>query len=296
MFSTEGHGKQGGWHNFSQEPGHGFTPSRSNEKIFGDENCRPYGSRADGKFSRNSRENRGSFSQKDWRGQSLENGSPPNGPGRPIPVSDQRSVDDMLLYKSHPYPDSLNTSDQIHSKGQHDKKENVNGLGTGQRLEKENTMGSIDWKPLKWSRSGSLTSRGSGFSHSSSSKSMGVDSSDGKAELEPRNGTPVQCPSGDAVACATSAALSEETNSRKKPRLGWGEGLAKYEKKKVEGPDDSATKNGMVVCVNTEPLHSNGSILSDKRPIFTAFSNCGSPGTPSSVACSSSPGKMPSST
>ncbi|XP_057485880.1 LOW QUALITY PROTEIN: uncharacterized protein LOC130772157 [Actinidia eriantha] len=285
-----GHGKQGGWHNFSQEPGHGFTPSRSNEKIFGDENCRPYGSRADGKFSRNSRENRGSFSQKDWRGQSWQNGSPPTGPGKPILVSDQRSVDDIMLYHSHPNSDSVNTSDQIHSKGQHDKKENVNGLGTGQRLEKENTMGSIDWKPLKWSRSGSLTSRGSGFSHSSSSKSMGVDSSEANAELEPRDGTPVRSPSGDAVACATSAAPSEETNSRKKPRLGWGEGLAKYEKKKVDGPDDSATKNGMVVCVNKEPLRCHVPMLFDKSPRFTAISDCGSPGTPSSVGCSSSPG------
>ncbi|GFZ14787.1 duplicated homeodomain-like superfamily protein [Actinidia rufa] len=286
-----GHGKQGGWHNFSQEPGHGFMPSRSNEKIFGDENCRPYGSRADGKFSRNGRENRGSFSQKDWRGQSLENGSPPNGPGRPIPVSDQRSVDDMLPCNSHPNSESANASDQIHSKGQHDKIDSGNGLGTGQRLERENSMGSIDWKPLKWSRSGSLTSRGSGFSHSSSSKSMGVDSSEVHAELEPRDGTPVWSPSGDAVACATSAAPSEETNSRKKARLGWGEGLAKYEKKKVDGPDDSATKHGMVVCVNTEPLRSHVPILSDKSPRFTAFSECASPGTPpSSVGCSSSPG------
>ncbi|GFY84565.1 duplicated homeodomain-like superfamily protein [Actinidia rufa] len=285
-----GHAKQGGRHNFSQEPGHEFTPSRSNEKIFGDENCRPSESLADGKFSRNSRENRGSFSQKDWRGHSWENGSSPNGPGRSTSVSDQRSVDDMIPYDSHPHSDFVNNWDQIHSEGQNNQTGRVNGLGAGQILERENLMGSIDRRPLKWTRSGSLTSRGSGFSHSSSSKSMGVDSGDAKAKLEPRNGTPVQCPSGDAVACATSAALSEETNSRKKPRLGWGEGLAKYEKKKVEGPDDSATKNGMVVCVNTEPLHSNGSILSDKSPRFTAFSDCASPGTPSSVACSTSPG------
>ncbi|PSS33426.1 Nuclear receptor corepressor 1 like [Actinidia chinensis var. chinensis] len=285
-----GHAKQGGRHNFSQEPGHEFTPSRSNEKIFGDENCRPSESLADGKFSRNSRENRGSFSQKDWRGHSWENGSSPNGPGRSTSVSDQRSVDDMIPYDSHPHSDFVNNWDQIHSEGQNNQTGRVNGLGAGQILERENLMGSIDKSPLKWPRSGSLTSRGSGFSHSSSSKSMGVDPGDAKAKLEPRNGTPVQSPSGDAVACATSAALSEETNSRKKPRLGWGEGLAKYEKKKVDGPDDSATKNGMVVCVNTEPLHSNGSILSDKSPRFTAFSDCASPGTPSSVACSTSTG------
>ncbi|GFZ14799.1 duplicated homeodomain-like superfamily protein [Actinidia rufa] len=221
-----GHAKQGGWHNFS-EPGHGFTPSRSNEKIFGDENCKPSGSSADGKFSRNSRENRGSFGA--------------------------RRIGEVILGRMVHGKWSWQTD----SEDQNNKTGN-NGLGTGQILERENSMGSIDRKTLNWTCSGSLTSR------------------------------------GDAVACATSAAPtsaapSDETNYMKKPRLGWGEGLAKYEKKKVEGPDDSATKNGMVVCVNTEPSHSNGSILSDKSLGFM-FSDCASPGTPSSVACRSSPG------
>uniref|UniRef100_A0A0D9WCA2 SANT domain-containing protein n=1 Tax=Leersia perrieri TaxID=77586 RepID=A0A0D9WCA2_9ORYZ len=34
--------------------------------------------------------------------------------------------------------------------------------------------------------------------------------------------------------------VSEEEAPRKKPRLGWGQGLAKYEKQKVQGPADSA--------------------------------------------------------
>ncbi|GFZ14789.1 duplicated homeodomain-like superfamily protein [Actinidia rufa] len=218
---VDGHAKQGGWHNFS-EPGHGFTPSRSNEKIFGDENCKPSGSSADGKFSRNSRENRGSFGA--------------------------RRIGEVILGRMVHGKWSWQTD----SEDQNNKTGN-NGLGTGQILERENSMGSIDRKTLNWTCSGSLTSR------------------------------------GDAVACATSAAPSDETNYMKKPRLGRGEGLAKYEKKKVEGPDDSATKNGMVVCVNTEPSHSNGSILSDKSLGFM-FSDCASPGTPSSVACRSSPG------
>ncbi|PSR93018.1 Kinesin-like protein [Actinidia chinensis var. chinensis] len=224
-----GHAKQGGWHNFSQEPGHGFTPSRSNEKIFGDENCKPSGSRADG--------NSAGIAGK------IEAPLVPEGLERSF-------LGEWFVGKWSWQTDS----DQNNKTGS-------NGLGTGQILERENSMGSIDRKTLNWTCSGSLTSRGSDISHSSSSKSMGMDSSDATAELE-------------------------------KPCLGWDEGLAKYEKKKVEGPDDSATKNGMVVCVNTEPLHCNGSILSDKSLRFT-FSDYASPGTPSSVGCSSSPDLIP---
>ncbi|XP_059666105.1 uncharacterized protein LOC132311946 isoform X2 [Cornus florida] len=257
------------------------------ERIPDDESCRPSGSRGDGKYSRNSREPP-SFSQKDWRGHSRETGASPNGPGRPHDLSDQRSVNDMLTYNSHPHSDFINTWDQI--KDQNDKIDGVNGLGTGQRSDRENSLGSIDWKPLKWTRSGSLSSRGSGFSHSSSSKSIGVDVSESKTEVQPRNVTPLQSPSGDAVACVTSAPPSEETNSRKKPRLGWGEGLAKYEKKKVGGVYDSATKNGTAVLGGTESIHSHISNLADKSPGITGFSDCASPATPSSVGCSSSPG------
>ncbi|KAI8535006.1 hypothetical protein RHMOL_Rhmol10G0141700 [Rhododendron molle] len=73
-FSTEaletdilGHGKQGCWHLYSEESGHGFMRSRSNEKIINDESFWPSDSRADGKYSRNGRENRGSFSEKGWK-------------------------------------------------------------------------------------------------------------------------------------------------------------------------------------------------------------------------------------
>ncbi|KAA8539338.1 hypothetical protein F0562_026030 [Nyssa sinensis] len=284
-----GHGKQGGWHLFSEESSHGFMPSRPNEKVLDDESCRPSGFRVDGKYSRINRENRGSFNQKDWKGYSWESGASPNGPGRPYDVSDQRSVDD-LTYNSHTHSDFVNTWDQLHFKDQHDKSGGANGLGTGQRFERENSLGPVYWKPLKWTRSGSLSSRSSGFSHSSSSKSMGVDSNEAKAEIQHRNVTPVQSPSGDAVACVTSAAPAEDMGSRKKPRLRWGEGLAKYEKKKVEGPDDGATKNGTVSCGNAEPVQSHVSNLADKSPRVSGFSDCASPATPSSVACSSSPG------
>ncbi|XP_041000340.1 uncharacterized protein LOC121246299 isoform X2 [Juglans microcarpa x Juglans regia] len=288
-----GHGKQGGWHLFSEDSGHGYVPSRSGDKMLEDDSCRPSISRGDGKYGRSIRENR--FSQRDWKGHSWEtsNGSPITSE-KLLDVSnnDLRFVDDTITCLSHPNSDFVNTWDQLQLKDQHDKMGAVSGLGTGQRCDAENSVSSTDWKPLKWSRSGSLSSRGSGFSHSSSSKSMGgTDSNDTKADIQLKNSTPVQSLSGDAAACVTSAALSEETTSKKKPRLGWGEGLAKYEKKKVEGPDVTVNKDGAVVSAcNAEPTQSFISNMADKSPRVAGFSDCGSPATPSSVACSSSPG------
>ncbi|XP_057979549.1 uncharacterized protein LOC131165618 isoform X2 [Malania oleifera] len=279
-----GHSKQGGWHLFSEESGHGYMQSRSGDKMLEEESFRSSMSRGDGKYSRNSRENRGGLlSQNEWKGHSWETTvTSPNAAGRQLDVNDQRSVDDMLGYTSHPHSDFGNTWDQLHFKDQHDKTGAINGLGTGQRYDRENSLGS-NWRPLKWIRSGSLSSRGSGFSHSSSSKSIGVDSQEAKVDMQPRSVTPVQSPSGDALPCATCVAPLEEASSRKKQRLGWGEGLAKYEKKKVEGLDESANKNA-------ESLHSLGSSFAEKSPRVTGFSDCASPATPSSVACSSSPG------
>ncbi|KAH7537391.1 hypothetical protein FEM48_Zijuj03G0087500 [Ziziphus jujuba var. spinosa] len=289
-----GHGRPGGLHMFSEEPGHGYAPSRSSERMLEDENWRPSISRGEGKYGRNNRENRGSYNQRDWKGHLWEtaNGSP-NTPGRVHDVNNElRTRDDLATYSSHSTSDFGNTWDQFPLKDQQDKIGGSDGLGTGQKSERDNSLGLNDWKPLKWTRSGSLSSRGSGFSHSSSSKSIGaVDSNEAKVELQTKNATPVQSPSGDATACVTSAAPSEETTSRKKPRLGWGEGLAKYEKKKVEGPDVSLNKQGASSAANSmEHVHSLGPNLADKSPRVMGFSDCASPATPSSVACSSSPG------
>lgn len=287
-----GHGKQGGWHIFAEESGHGYAPYRSSDKMPEDESTRISVSRGDGKYGRNSRENRSSFGQRDCKSHAWDTS---NGyattPGRLHEVScNQRSVDDMLTYPSHPQSDFANTWDHLQLKDQHDNKiGSVNGLGTGQRCESEN---SLDWKKIKWTRSGSLSSRGSGLSHSSSSKSMGgVDSSEGKTDFQVKNATSIQSPSGDAATYVTSGVLFEETTSRKKPRLGWGEGLAKYEKKKVEVPDVSVNKDGVFnSSSNAEPLQSLSSNLAEKSPRVMSFSDCASPATPSSVACSSSPG------
>ncbi|KAI3721378.1 hypothetical protein L2E82_32388 [Cichorium intybus] len=172
---------------------------------------------------------------------------------------------------SHPHYDIVNSSDQ-HPKN------NGGGASTtnSQRLEKDNSLGSsLDWKPVKWIRSGSLSSRGSGFSHQSSCKIIGMDPLDTKSDGQQCNST-----SGDVGLCVTPR-TPDDVSSRKKPRLGWGEGLAKYEKKKVD-PDDILDKD--------DGLLTSPSNVSDKSPSVNGYPECASPTTPYSFACSSSPG------
>ncbi|KAL7614946.1 hypothetical protein Lser_V15G08631 [Lactuca serriola] len=108
------------------------------------------------------------------------------------------------------------------------------------------------------------------------------------------NNTPLRSPSEDASPCVTPMTHDEAT-SRKKQRLGWGEGLAKYEKKKVDPEDildkEAGARNGMVDGVSgSEPLLTSPSSLTDKSPSVNGYSECASPTTPYSYACSSSPG------
>lgn len=259
-----------------------------------DEGFRPSFSRGEGRYGRNGRDNRGSYNQRDCKGHAWETSSlSPHTPGRPNDMNnEQRPQDDNMTYSSNPHSDFGSTWDQIQLKDHLDRMGGSNGLGAGQKCDRDNSLGSMDWRPLKWSRSGSMSSRGSGFSHSSSSKSIGaIDSNDAKGESQPKNVTPLQSPSGDATACVTSAAPSEETTSRKKPRLGWGEGLAKYEKKKVDPADVVMNKDGDVCQVgNVEPVQYVSPHLADKSPRLMVLTDCASPATPSSVACSSSPG------
>ena len=137
---AEGYGKQGGRHLYPEETSHGFIPTRPNDKILDDESCRASGS---AKYSRNSRESRGSFGQKDWKGHSWEATPSPNGPGRPNDVTDQqRSVDDMhLCNSSNPHSDSANSWDQPQSKDQHEKNGSVNATASsGLKIERENSF------------------------------------------------------------------------------------------------------------------------------------------------------------
>ncbi|XP_022966709.1 uncharacterized protein LOC111466339 isoform X2 [Cucurbita maxima] len=248
-----GHGKQGGWHQFSEEASHGYGPSRSfSDRVVENESFRPSVPRGDGKNIRIGRESRDSSSYRDWRSYSRETtngfGNPSRRPSSQDVSSDQRSVDDTATHSS-PQSDVVSVSDQIHSKDRNDKVGGACGSENGLRSDVEVSLGSTDWKPLKWSRSGSLSSRASAYSSSTNSKNE-------KADLPPRVSSLIESSSAEATACVTSSLPFEDTISKKKPRLGWGDGLAKFEKEKVEAPD----------------------------------TNCASPATPSSFACSSSSG------
>lgn len=295
---------------YPDDAGQGFVPlsSRYADRNLEDDNCRPFGSRGDGRYFRNNRENRGSFTQRDWKAPTWEPAASPSAPGKPTTeFNNLRSIENTQQchnncssrssYASHPPPNSVNLLDQSQSQSLVKDKNIKNGgtadetTSTSQEFEKENCLGSVDWKPLKWTRLGSSSSRSSCFSHSSSSKSVGVDSTEIVAEGQPKNATVIQSPANAACVRSTAPAQSDETGSRKKPRLGWGEGLAKYEKKKIEGPEDGATKNELVLSViNTETLQSQSVNLPEKSPRVASLSDCASPATSSSVACSSSPG------
>lgn len=293
--------KQGSYQIFPEESGYGCTTSRSCERAAEVDSCRLSASRGEGRYGRSSSrvENKASFgSHRDWRGHrqrlSWEGGYDisafSSSVGRQHDgMNALRSVDDAV----NPHSDIENSHwDDLEYKDQTDKSGGVDGLGTGQMYDKDHSLGSIAWKTLKWTRSSSLSSRSSGFSHSSGSKSVKADMDDTRLELLVGKETPIRSPSGDAAEGVTSMASVEGTCPRKKPRLGWGQGLAKYEKEKVEGPEDTAGKNGLVLSTcNVKNAHCTSSpILPDASPKVASLSECMSPATPCSVACSSSSG------
>ncbi|CAA0825307.1 Duplicated homeodomain-like superfamily protein [Striga hermonthica] len=327
-----GHGKQGGWGVHPDEAGRGFFPfgSRYGDRNIEDDNFRPFGSRGEGRYFRNSRENRGSFSQKDWKSPSWE---PPvassGGSGKSNDdLCNQKSIESAQTCPSNSnrgnnsenaetYHHNISKGNgpeniQNNSKGNNSqlpppdsicsqpqtvlKEKNEKDGGTRdeppcavQKSDKENAVGSMDWK-LKWNRSGNLSSRGSGLSRSSSSKGTTVGSVEKMAEVQLKNMAPVDTPAAVCVE-PTAQAPSDDTGSRKKPRLGWGEGLAKYEKKKVDGPEDGVSKDFVANSVSTtEALQFTSVDVLHKSPKAVDVLDCASPATPSSVGCSSSPG------
>ncbi|KAH0935007.1 hypothetical protein HID58_012124 [Brassica napus] len=177
------------------------------------------------------------------------------------------------------------TRKQLHLENMEDNRlRGVSDLEGTMKSGKESSLGAIGKLPVC---SGSFSSQSSGFSHSSSFKSLGVgDSSDQKQKVLPKIVAATQSSSGDATACATTT-LSEEMISRKK-RLGWGEGLAKYENKKV---DVNTIEDGTALLENgTGELHSLNKNIAGESPTAAIAPGYGSPTTPSSVDCSSSPG------
>lgn len=140
-----------------------------------------------------------------------------------------------------------------------------NASAAYKKSDQDHSLGSISWKPLKWTRSASISSLKTARSE--------VDESGREAKETPTRSS------------AASPQESEDGVAKKKPRLGWGQGLAKYEKQKVGGSDDGSTKNGLVPCDS-----SSKSTLSDTSPKEAGPAGCLSPVTRSSIACSSSPG------
>ncbi|KAI3983609.1 hypothetical protein MKX01_000621 [Papaver californicum] len=242
------HGKQGGYQIFPEESGYGCTPSRSIERMVEDESSfRSFSSRGESKYGRSSREVRGSIihgSPREWRGHPQESGGDIsfNPFGRHHDLTTQRSVSDIIT--SHHHSDVENTSLDPHPfRDEHDKMDGLDALGIGHRYERDHSLGgSIPWKRSKWNRSSSLSSGGSGFSHSSSSRSIRTDSDESKTELHPGRVTPLRSPSVETSGDLPTS-LNDETCPRKKPRLGWGQGLAKYEKQKVEVPVRKPAEN-----------------------------------------------------
>lgn len=366
-----GYGKQG-WQTYTEDFARGPGPSRPNRRFFYDGSCLPIE-----KYGReSSRDIRGgSFGQRDWRGHCWDAVPGPRSNGcanMPVHESMKRSADDMLAYNSYPHPNIGNSWGQFHLKDHHYNNSVASGQHTRRRFGRKNSDGLNARKPLKWTRSGSLYSRGCGIGHSSSPRSLGLDYSEVKVPSHLQNPSPVHSPSGNsatcatiapseetnsrgcgishssspkslrldsgeikvpvhpqnpslvhsltgnAVACATSTpaeetnssgcgfshssspkslglnsayAPAEEANSRKKPRLGWGEGLAQFEKI-INGSTDTEN-DGMIESPQShsknyaEPVHSHNSVVALRSSRVQCITEFPSPVTPSAAFCSS---------
>lgn len=270
--------------------------SRPCDKKLEEDNFR---SRGDGKYGRVYKESRGAFNQREWKGRPWE--SPSNSLNmsrrQTNAFNERKSVDDMPAYSPHPNSGSLTAWEPHHMKDQHDKMGGINRFGTGQRYDRDSSLGTVDWKPLKWTRPGSV--RDSSFSQSSGTRSLGGANSkgtyEGKYGLPQKVATTAESNSREAAICRTSSAPSEEANSKKKPRLNWGEGLAKFEKKHVEGPEATSNKDGPVSPpFNMESSNFLCPSLVDKKPKVSELSGCASPAAPTTAACGSSPGMLDS--
>ncbi|RRT39762.1 hypothetical protein B296_00058914 [Ensete ventricosum] len=216
----------GGYHQVHPDDsvGHGSTPSRSERFWSEDDGYRPASVRHGGCYrtssSGSSRENRGSF--------------------RRSPCWD--SGDFSRQHRHDPHATALrsvatpiSSTSQIPLREQNDKTGGVDdGLGTGHRFDhRDHSLGSIPWK--KWSRPGSLGLTKASRSESEEACLEGV--------LPSGKENPIQ-------SLVTLTLPPDEVAPRKKPRLGWGQGLAKYEKQKVEGSVETSVGGGKSRTVN----------------------------------------------
>lgn len=208
----------------------------------------------------------------------------------------QKLVDDELIYSANLNSSSYSSGDNSQSI---EKREKNNGLdaavSSDPELDRVNFLGSNDWKTLKWTRTGSFSLRSCSNSHSSGCRSIGVDRNEMKVEVQQGHDTPVLPPAGDtdnlsaaphSPATCEAHAVPSEDMSCKRRRLGWGEGLAKYEKKRFEHTDDSSFKNSVVACSNSsEQINSLASNFTDKNPRINTDLECPFLAAPSTVSC-----------
>ncbi|XP_020273484.1 uncharacterized protein LOC109848420 isoform X1 [Asparagus officinalis] len=221
---------------YDESNGHGCTPSRS------DDGYRSSNGRYNGGRS-SSRESRGSFRR-----------SPYFDGYEPSHVTSQRSVAVPITS-----PPPLQSRD-LHGGG--DDQRSDRDRDRDRYRDKDNSLGSIDWKPLKWSRQSSISS-------SKSIRSDVEEAVNGSLEVSVPNlgkETPVRSP-------VSSPAPLEDGVPKKKPRLTWGQGLAKYEKQKVEGSSNSGKDQ-----VSESSLRVMG-IAGSTSPATPCSAACPSPGT-----------------
>lgn len=181
------------------------------------------------------------------------------------PVTAQRSV---AVPITHASSSSLSP---IPLKNLPDKSDSaaIDGVGTGQKYDRDHCLGSITWKPLKWSRPSSFPM----------SKTVRSDAEEANVEI-----SVPQVKESPARSPVTSLLPLDDKAPSKKPRLGWGQGLAKYEKQKVEGSVDVSGHNGSAQSSSSAKF-----VVTDSSPKISILPGSMSPATPTSVTCSSSP-------
>ncbi|XP_020585956.1 uncharacterized protein LOC110028446 isoform X2 [Phalaenopsis equestris] len=237
---------------YSEESsGHGCTPSRSGDRFWQEEDIfRLSSGRCGGKESRGSSR----------RSPSLDSGGDSARPHLAPPLAAQRSVAVPITNASSsslspiPWKNVLDKSD---------------GVETGQKYDRDHSLGPIAWKPLKWSRPSSVQTPKTGR----------CEAEDANLEISAPHvkDSPARSP-------FTSLLQSDDRAPNKKPRLGWGQGLAKYEKQKIEGSVDVSAHNGSAQSTSSAKI-----VVGDSSPKFSVLPGSMSPATPTSVACSSSP-------
>ncbi|XP_057859656.2 uncharacterized protein LOC131068489 isoform X1 [Cryptomeria japonica] len=164
-------------------------------------------------------------------------------------------------------------------------------LGDAQNPQQDHLDSFISRKCSKWAHLGK-------YSWSSLSGQTGIAKEPDKELKEPHDIHGSMFVHDSTSKMSTSAlgvVVDDETHSRKKQRLGWGQGLAKYEKRKVEGPEDENNRRDIIqydipLSSKTEvlspPLEMN---LDGRSPKVNGSSGYMSPATTYSITCISSP-------